>query len=322
MSNGTAVLGLLVLGGLMGMVGQGVRAIAGLKKMNDDAQSSGASSADLFVASRLIVSLLIGFIAGIIAALSLGLDKLMQIDANNFQLLLGIAAAGYSGTDLIESFAPTIIGRIRGATAPRAQAPGAARTVPEAAGAGRSGADASAQPFTGVVFGALVPGGFFSSDPGDLSVPRSIRTNNPGAMNISSWQRVRKGYVGVTPPDNSPDKNVTTIYRTPEHGVAAWYHLLSQIYGFGAMSTFTVTDLAQKYAGSSSGAAIAAYTSGWMRWSNFALNPATAISINDNSQMLVLARALFSHEAGRHTPVHDAQIVFAIQNERDGTLPS
>ncbi len=64
-----SVLMALVLAGLLGMLGQGVRALAGLKKMNDDAGKQDADSADLFIASRLIVSLLIGFLAGVAAAL-------------------------------------------------------------------------------------------------------------------------------------------------------------------------------------------------------------------------------------------------------------
>src|SRR5262249_21735091 len=66
-----------------------------------------------------------------------------------------------------------------------------------------------------VFFDSLVPEGFFSHDPDDLSVRRSIRTNNPGALNYSAWQKNVRGYVGITPPDNSPNHNRTTIYRTP-----------------------------------------------------------------------------------------------------------
>jgi hypothetical protein len=53
----------------------------------------------------LVVSLIIGFIAGVGAALTIGIDKLLKIDAQNIQLLLGIAATGYVGADFIEAFA-------------------------------------------------------------------------------------------------------------------------------------------------------------------------------------------------------------------------
>ena len=95
----------------------------------------------------------------------------------------------------------------------------------------------------GVTFGSLVANGFFSANPDDINVPRSIRTNNPGALNFSAWQKSRVGFVGITQPDNSPNHNVTTIYRTPEHGIGAWYHLLARLYNFPA-GNFTLNELA------------------------------------------------------------------------------
>jgi hypothetical protein len=99
------LLVVLTVSGLLGMVGQGARAVAGLKKMNDAAESAEGSTADFFRASRLVVSLIIGFIAGVAAALAVGIDKLLKFDSSNVQLLLGIAAAGYVGADFVEAFA-------------------------------------------------------------------------------------------------------------------------------------------------------------------------------------------------------------------------
>src|SRR5262245_45962999 len=80
----------------------------------------------------------------------------------------------------------------------------------------------SASPVSGApACGCLVPGGAFRADPMDLSCPRSIRTNNPGALNFSDWQTSRPGFIGKTQPDGSANHNVTTIYRTPEHGIAS-----------------------------------------------------------------------------------------------------
>jgi hypothetical protein len=107
MSTPTEALEALVLCGLMGMVGQGIRAIAGLKKVNDQARDTNVSSVDLFIASRLVFSLIIGFIAGVIAGIAtniIGADAAIDIKA-----LLGIAAAGYAGTDFVEAMAPSII---------------------------------------------------------------------------------------------------------------------------------------------------------------------------------------------------------------------
>ncbi|HEY1779511.1 MAG TPA: phage tail tip lysozyme [Roseiarcus sp.] len=127
----TQVLSALVLAGLLGMIGQAVRAIVGLKKMNDDALSGGVSASDLFIASRLVTSEIIGFVVGVVTAFSLDINQLVTV--TNFQLLLGIVAAGYAGTDVIEGFARRLGGIGGGATAPGA---GSSGTAP---GAGSSG---------------------------------------------------------------------------------------------------------------------------------------------------------------------------------------
>jgi putative chitinase len=105
---GNALLALIVAG-LLGMVGQGVRAVAGIKKMGDDAQAKGVSPSAIFSPGWFLVSLVIGFIAGIIAGLSLGLSRLLKTP-DDLQLLLGIAAAGYAGTDFIEAFSSRFSG--------------------------------------------------------------------------------------------------------------------------------------------------------------------------------------------------------------------
>mgnify|MGYP001766622831 CR=1 FL=1 len=168
-----------------------------------------------------------------------------------------------------------------------------------------------------VYFTSLVPGGFYAADPDDLGIDRSVRTNNPGALNISSWQRTRAGYVGTTFPDSAG--NVTTIYRTPEHGVAAWYHLISKRYG---LSDFTLAQLAKRYAGGgASESRIADYVAGWSHGNGLA---EATISVTDEGSMLVLAKAMFRHErrAGKPTPLSDEQILFGMKAEKDGSLPT
>lgn len=104
------VLGALTLGGLLGAIGQGLRVIAGLKKMNDDAQAADASSEDLFSAARLATSLMIGFVAGVATTLSLGPAKLMNVDpSGSAQILLGVIVAGYVGSDVIEAFTRNLV---------------------------------------------------------------------------------------------------------------------------------------------------------------------------------------------------------------------
>jgi N-acetylmuramoyl-L-alanine amidase len=175
----------------------------------------------------------------------------------------------------------------------------------------------------GVYFDSLVPGGFFSHDPDDLKVRRSIRTNNPGALNFSTWQKTVRGYVGITPPDNSSNHNRTTIYRTPEHGVAAWFILLADRYGFGAAGSFSLDALAKKYAGrDASDADIRAYSKGWSNASAGALTPGSVFHLQSTDELLSLGKAMFAHEIGKASPVSEAQIRFGIDRQRSGSMPS
>lgn len=167
-----------------------------------------------------------------------------------------------------------------------------------------------------VFFGTLADSGWFSAAPDDLAVNRAIRTNNPGALNISSWQRARAGYVGQTQADGAG--NVTTIYQTPEHGITAWYHLLSGVYGFGGAGKFDLTSLGRKYAGANATLEqVKAYTDGWKRWSGGALKPASVIRFASDEEMLAFGRAEFAHEADEVSPLTDAQILSAFKLARD-----
>jgi hypothetical protein len=95
-------LEILLLGALMGLLGQGARAVAGLKTMTDDAQTMGVSPNDLFQAARLFISLAIGVLVGLAAAL---IYLAGNGDAKpDWHILLGFAAAGYTGTDFLEAF--------------------------------------------------------------------------------------------------------------------------------------------------------------------------------------------------------------------------
>lgn len=166
-----------------------------------------------------------------------------------------------------------------------------------------------------IKFGTLVEHGWFSATPDDTSVNRAIRTNNPGALNITNWQKKRPGYVGYTEPDTSG--NMTTIYKTPEHGISAWYHLISEIYGLSELGKFEIKTLARRYAGSdASEEAVQAYINGWSHWSEGHLTKDTVVHLQSDDEMIRLAKALFAHEAGATIPLHDDQILYAIQSER------
>ena len=169
-------------------------------------------------------------------------------------------------------------------------------------------------------FRSLVPGGFFSAAPFDLGVKRSIRTNNPGALNVTAWQKKFPGYVGFTAADGGGNK--TTIYVTPEHGIAAWHHLFTDTYHYGETGSFTLGALAHKYAGpTSTDAAAQAYIRGWNHFADDELTADSAFALDDDADMLRLAHAMFGHEAARHTPLKDEQILTALALKRSGTLP-
>jgi predicted chitinase len=118
-TDSSVVLSTLLMCGLMGLLGQGVRAAVGLKKAS--ALGSGTPSQQSeFNAAYLLISLMIGFIAGVLAGLAIGLTNLVKLDLNDMKVLLGIAAAGYAGADFIENTFSIIL------PSPKSAAPAAA----------------------------------------------------------------------------------------------------------------------------------------------------------------------------------------------------
>jgi len=115
----TNMLMLILLGGLLGAFGQGLRVVVGLKKVYDQAHADKADFTSLFDTSKLVVSLFIGFLAGGIAILFM--DKPVM-GKELYTMLIG---TGYAGADFIEGFVQ--------------------KTLP-AAGGGAAGAPASANP--------------------------------------------------------------------------------------------------------------------------------------------------------------------------------
>jgi hypothetical protein len=87
------------------MAGQSLRVVVGLKKLNDDASDAGKRLKDVFVGSRMVVSLLIGFVAGLLGILSISSFKADFFSGTGVkQVILSLVAAGYAGTDFIEGF--------------------------------------------------------------------------------------------------------------------------------------------------------------------------------------------------------------------------
>ena len=159
-------------------------------------------------------------------------------------------------------------------------------------------------------------GNFFSGRPdaaysaSNALTRRALRTNNPGAINISKWQRdSMKGYVGTTLP--GPDGNITAIYETPEEGVAAWGFLIRKIYFNGRKEKVTVGEIVDKYRGTNSRAP---YIDGYKKYSNGKLSEDYGIDLYDNAELARFAIAAYSHELGFWYPLTDNQLLagFAI----------
>lgn len=92
----TNCLVVVLLGLVLGAVGQAIRTIVGLKKRND----SGAALSS----GRLLVSLMIGAVAGALAAIGLLSSNAISITNLSSQTLLALMGAGYTGADFIEGF--------------------------------------------------------------------------------------------------------------------------------------------------------------------------------------------------------------------------
>jgi uncharacterized membrane protein YeaQ/YmgE (transglycosylase-associated protein family) len=99
MSNSQDLFYYLALCALLGAAGQLTRIVIGIKKMVDEASEKNSDWKSSFVTSRLVLSICIGAVSGILAAVianepgAAGMSK---------DFMLGIMAAGYAGADFIE----------------------------------------------------------------------------------------------------------------------------------------------------------------------------------------------------------------------------
>ena len=93
------LLNKIILGLLIGALGQAIRAIMGLKKAADGAAAQGATLKQVFDSSQLTVSLMIGAVAGGLASLAFSNDNRYSND-----YIFVLLAAGYGGADFIEGF--------------------------------------------------------------------------------------------------------------------------------------------------------------------------------------------------------------------------
>lgn len=94
----------LLTGGLLGVVGQMLRFLVGYKKLIDEASKNGKSVSEMFQTSRFVISLVIGFVAGIIGVISLSEFKESIFSVKVKETVLTLIGIGYAGTDFIEGF--------------------------------------------------------------------------------------------------------------------------------------------------------------------------------------------------------------------------
>ena len=101
-------INIIVLGALLGAAGQGARGIVGWKKISDEAQQLQTHPSKIFRPSRMVVSIVVGAVAGMLAAVSLIDDPVAyqkNLSPDQFkQFVLVLVGIGYAGTDFIEGF--------------------------------------------------------------------------------------------------------------------------------------------------------------------------------------------------------------------------
>jgi len=125
----------------MGLVGQGIRAAVGLKS-TATLQAQGASQQTVFDTAYFTLSLMIGFIAGVLGGLAINAGNMAGIDLSDPKLLLGLMASGYAGTDFIENAFTNLMPQIGKAPA---QPGGDAQSASAAAAAQKTAIAGSAQ---------------------------------------------------------------------------------------------------------------------------------------------------------------------------------
>lgn len=110
------LLRLVAIGAIFGVIGQLIRILVGLKSLNEDAKELKLTTGELIVPVRLAYSILIGAVAGVLASLSL--EKAQTFTT---AIIMGLAAAGYAGTDFIEGVAKRFLPGQKAAVTPSIQ---------------------------------------------------------------------------------------------------------------------------------------------------------------------------------------------------------
>lgn len=160
-------------------------------------------------------------------------------------------------------------------------------------------------------FHSYLADGYFSGDPDDKSLPVSIRMNNPGALNWASWIESEPGYVGRV---ETTQGNRTVIFESPEEGVSAWLKLMQKYKKSGYT---TVGGIINHYGG---GQDYSGYVSAVTKATGYS-STMTVPLVGDDDKLLKFAKAMWKVEAGKATPLSDAQILFGFALARGEEPP-
>ena len=109
--SGSQWITIILLGGIMGLLGQGVRAAMGMQKLKEESEAAGHSAEGGFRSNMFLSSLLTGFVAGALASFTVEFKDTSKIEVAQ---LMGMFAAGYAGTDFIENTAKRFLPRTGG----------------------------------------------------------------------------------------------------------------------------------------------------------------------------------------------------------------
>jgi hypothetical protein len=100
----TEIINVIIAGGLLGTLGQGIRMAIGLKKLSDVNSVKGLLANEQINGTRILISLFIGFVAGSLFLLVKGTGSLSEKD-----FIFSVIATGYSGADFIEGLFRTYL---------------------------------------------------------------------------------------------------------------------------------------------------------------------------------------------------------------------
>ena len=153
---------------------------------------------------------------------------------------------------------------------------------------------------------SLVPGGYFSSPDQAGKVNASIWSNNPGAINGNArWVQESPGFVKTITIGGG---NPIAVFETPEQGVALWLNLLKR---YRANGYKTVQGIVNHYGG---GQDYSAYVKFVVDKTGFARNK--EIDLADDKTLLPFFRAMCHYEAGKPSPLSDAQALYGFRLAR------